>query len=298
MPAVIIRDTGEAIPVENLYLKQKHAEATGVPIPKFEECWICGSADHRRRDCPKGARRDDGSLIQATVVCLACRRRGHRLADCPSRGAGGLQPAAEAGGGGGGGAGGGAALCYRCGEAHHLRDCPAPSRGGALPFAHCFVCVRAFSPLSSSRATPSSSPPQRFLARPHTPQGRKGHLASGCPDNKNGVYPRGGSCKVCGSTAHLAADCPVEAAAGGRGGVGSGGGGGSAGSGGGGGSAGSGGARGAQFSRAPAPPSSTNTTGEPPAPSGNFQAGIFFSSGDDDTGAFEALPAKKTKKRR
>jgi len=141
MPAVIIRDSGEAIPVENLYLKQKHAEATGVPVPKYEECWICGSFEHRRRDCPKGARRDDGSLIQATVVCLACRRRGHRLADCPNKGAGGLAPAAAAAGGGGGGGASAAALCYRCGEAHHLRDCPAPSRGGALPFAHCFVCV-------------------------------------------------------------------------------------------------------------------------------------------------------------
>ena len=161
MPAVIIRDTGEAIPVENLYLKQKHAEATGVPAPKFEECWICGSFEHRRRDCPKGARRDDGSLIQATVVCLACRRRGHRLADCPDRAAGALRPAAAPGG-----AGAGAALCYRCGEAHHLRDCPAPSRGGALPFAHCFVCVRS----ACAPPRPAASPPRpRLTPRPTPP---------------------------------------------------------------------------------------------------------------------------------
>ena len=204
LPAVIIRGTGEIIPVENLFLKQKHAAATGVPLARFEECWVCGSTDHRRRDCPTGDRRDDGSLIQATVVCLGCRRRGHRLADCPDR------STLAGGGAGGGGAGAAApgwpsgaqqqqqpqsqgfaaaaaaALCYRCGESHHLRDCPAPKRDGSLPFAHCFVC------------------------------GRSGHLASACPDNKQGVYPRGGSCKVCQSTAHLAKDCPVEAAAGGR----------------------------------------------------------------------------------
>jgi hypothetical protein len=199
MPAVIIRGTGETIPVENIYLKMRHSEATGIPLPKFEECWVCGGMDHLRRDCPKGARRDDGSLIQAPVECLQCRRRGHRLAECPERatlaggGSGLRQGGLSAGAEGGGGSGGAAAAdtgssnpCYRCGEAHHLRDCPAPKRDGSLPFANCYVCHRT------------------------------GHLASACPDNTKGVYPRGGCCKVCQSTAHLAKDCPVEAAQGGR----------------------------------------------------------------------------------
>jgi hypothetical protein len=196
MPAVIIKCTGEAIPVENLYLKQKHAKALGIALPQYEECWICGSTEHRRRDCPKADRRVDGSMIQSTVVCLECRQRGHKMSECPNRGGGsggaGSAAAASAaapaeGPSSSGGAPGGGPLCYRCGETtHHLRDCPAPNRGGALPFAACFVC------------------------------GRTGHLASACSENKNGAYPRGGSCKVCGSTAHLARDCPVEAAAGGR----------------------------------------------------------------------------------
>ena len=184
LPCVIMKDTGEIIPVENMYLKQKQAKAMGVVLPKYEECWICGSQEHRRRDCPKADRRTDGSMIQSTVVCLECRKRGHRMSECPNR--------TSLGGGPGETSSEGVtrptsgAPCYRCGEGHHLRDCPAPRRDGSLPFAHCFVC------------------------------GRQGHLASGCPDNKNGAYPRGGSCKVCGSTAHLAKDCPVEAEAGGR----------------------------------------------------------------------------------
>lgn len=201
MPAVIIKCTGEAIPVENLYLKQKHAKALGITMPQYEECWICGSTEHRRRDCPKADRRVDGSMIQSTVVCLECRQRGHKMSECPNRGggSGGAGSAAAATGPSSSssssdgapaqqpGAPGGGPLCYRCGETtHHLRDCPAPNRGGGLPFAACFVC------------------------------GRTGHLASACSENKNGAYPRGGSCKVCGSTAHLAKDCPVEAAAGGR----------------------------------------------------------------------------------
>jgi zinc finger CCHC domain-containing protein 9 len=50
-----------------------------------------------------------------------------------------------------------------------------------LPFASCFVC-----------------------------SGR-GHLASSCPQNGGkGVYPNGGSCKLCGETTHLAKDCALR----------------------------------------------------------------------------------------
>ena len=39
---------------------------------------------------------------------------------------------------------------------------------------------------------------------------QKGHLASKCPQNDRGVYPNGGSCKVCGKVDHRASDCPDD----------------------------------------------------------------------------------------
>lgn len=149
-PAVIIRETGEAIPVENLFMMRKAREAAGLSTAegKFEECWVCGGTDHRRSDCPKGARRDDGTVIQATIVCLGCRRRGHRLAECPERGgtavlASSRALAAPVGAGAGAGA---AALCYRCGGAHHLRDCPEPSRTSCAGCGSRIPRSLAFSP--------------------------------------------------------------------------------------------------------------------------------------------------------
>jgi zinc finger CCHC domain-containing protein 9 len=38
-----------------------------------------------------------------------------------------------------------------------------------------------------------------------------GHLASRCPENKQkGIYPNGGSCKLCGETDHLARNCKLR----------------------------------------------------------------------------------------
>ncbi|KAH9061232.1 hypothetical protein EDB87DRAFT_1674191 [Lactarius vividus] len=100
------------------------------------------------------------------TTCFACREVGHSAKDCPS-----ILP----------GTGDGATkttenligICYRCGSRkHNLARCRKPPEpDGSLPFASCFVC-----------------------------SGR-GHLASSCPNNNGkGVYPDGGSCKLCGET--------------------------------------------------------------------------------------------------
>lgn len=49
---------------------------------------------------------------------------------------------------------------------------------GSLPFALCFIC--------------------------NTP----GHISSQCPASSTGKYPKGGSCRVCGSIFHLQLECP------------------------------------------------------------------------------------------
>ncbi|KAJ1495815.1 hypothetical protein T484DRAFT_1761381 [Baffinella frigidus] len=51
---------------------------------------------------------------------------------------------------------------------HSIHDCKAPRKKGALAFAVCFICQE------------------------------KGHISSQCPQNTTGIYPKGGSCKVCG----------------------------------------------------------------------------------------------------
>lgn len=75
-------------------------------------------------------------------------------------------------------------ICFRCGSTQHiLARCrrPAPQVGSDLPFATCFVCQE------------------------------KGHLSSKCPRNaSHGVYPNGGSCKLCSSVEHLAKDCDLR----------------------------------------------------------------------------------------
>ncbi|CAM9779384.1 unnamed protein product, partial [Chrysoparadoxa australica] len=67
-------------------------------------------------------------------------------------------------------------LCFRCGsKEHRLKDCKKRSKDQSrLPFATCFICSA------------------------------KGHLASQCQENENGIYPKGGCCKLCSSKKHLA----------------------------------------------------------------------------------------------
>jgi zinc finger CCHC domain-containing protein 9 len=118
------------------------------------------------------------------MTCFACREVGHSAKDCPS-----IRPDADRDGptttttktnaktaavvG----------ICYRCGSRkHNLARCRLPARpDNPLPYASCFVCSG------------------------------QGHLAGSCPrNNGRGVYPNGGSCKLCGETTHLARDCTLR----------------------------------------------------------------------------------------
>lgn len=71
-------------------------------------------------------------------------------------------------------------MCFNCGSTEHtLGTCrERKQKGGVLPFAECFVC------------------------------GEKGHLSGQCSKNENGIYPKGGCCKICESVHHLACNCP------------------------------------------------------------------------------------------
>ena len=129
------------------------------------------------------------------VICLGCRQRGHYLKDCPVAQSGGFDGYnSHARGsssyqnnstGTASGAEGGALqkpglICFNCGATDHaLRACTEPrDPKGALPYATCFVC-----------------------------NGR-GHLSRDCPENANGLYPKGGCCHICLQKDHLVKDCP------------------------------------------------------------------------------------------
>lgn len=106
------------------------------------------------------------------ITCYNCRRKGHVSRDCPNTNT----TTGE----------NNVCCCYKCGSVEHtLSTCPKMQLGGGetrsltdLPYATCFVC------------------------------GEKGHLASQCQQNEQGIYVNGGCCRTCGSTKHFAVDCP------------------------------------------------------------------------------------------
>ena len=74
-------------------------------------------------------------------------------------------------------------ICYKCGSTEHsISKCKKQTMVDApFPFATCFLCKQ------------------------------QGHITASCPGNEKGVYPKGGSCKFCGSVRHLAKDCkPIK----------------------------------------------------------------------------------------
>lgn len=138
----------------------------------------------KRREKQNGFRRGEGK--SKNFVCYNCRQPGHNAADCPNLGGGSgaengvCTPVARRDGSSSSSTPA-TILCYKCGSTEHaLHNCPKRHRGDRshLPFATCFIC------------------------------NEKGHLASACSKNKTGIYVNGGCCRTCGSTQHLATNCP------------------------------------------------------------------------------------------
>ncbi|KAF8588653.1 hypothetical protein K439DRAFT_1613335 [Ramaria rubella] len=144
------------------------------------------SGGKRKREEERHAKASESRRIkrkkerEASITCLACRKKGHIVKDCPQARTALLENDEGSAGAPGRSVVG---VCYRCGSTKHsLSRCKKPTNPKKpLPFASCFVCSG------------------------------KGHLASSCPKNQGkGIYPNGGSCKLCGQTSHLAKDCELR----------------------------------------------------------------------------------------
>jgi hypothetical protein len=119
---VVIHGFG-AIPYEDArkQWRDRKIDSSG----RFDPCWICGSAEHKRSGCPHKLI-GDGHSVQRKLICLGCRRRGHVLAECPDKGAASAATRP---------------VCFNCGSVdHRLHECTEARMGTGVAFASCFVC--------------------------------------------------------------------------------------------------------------------------------------------------------------
>ncbi|XP_011505903.1 PREDICTED: probable serine/threonine-protein kinase cdc7 [Ceratosolen solmsi marchali] len=68
-------------------------------------------------------------------------------------------------------------ICFKCGSTEHTHFECKVNKSNEYKYAKCFICRE------------------------------QGHIAKQCPDNPKGLYPDGGSCKICGDVTHLRKDC-------------------------------------------------------------------------------------------
>ncbi|KAL7472255.1 hypothetical protein ACHAXS_012585 [Conticribra weissflogii] len=160
--------------------KGKKGQKAKLKITKEERRAKYTALARARRDKHMNKQRDKN------LICYKCRKRGHSAENCAeaeNNGHDNIDNNKQKGQG---------TICYKCGSTEHrIQICPKIkkylksgqtkvdfSKVGELPFASCYVCQKM------------------------------GHLASSCPQSRNGVFPMGGSCRECGSVDHFAANCP------------------------------------------------------------------------------------------
>ena len=119
----------------NLFQKlsklKKQFKTPDLYLAPVEQISIKKEKDKMRRVSKKLAKKQKRlDLLRSTknkarkLMCLICKKRGHRMKDCPNLGD--HQSVGN--------------ICYNCGDNDHgLTDCPKPI-GDNLPFAKCFIC--------------------------------------------------------------------------------------------------------------------------------------------------------------
>ena len=103
------------------------------------------------------------------TVCYLCRKPGHTVSNCPSKGNDSMEPQT---------------LCYKCGSTEHaLSRCPKRNSGqhDNLPFATCFLCKQKGHLISSCPQNKSGIYVNGGSCRVC---GSIKHLASSCPERK------------------------------------------------------------------------------------------------------------------